>query len=764
MTVNTTKITSGPYTGNGIADTFSYTFKVDTKTQLSVYETTALGIESLLVVDTDYTVSGIGNDAGGTILRKAGALPTNYKWYIRSNYQLTQLTAFSSQGAFFPELHESAMDKMTLLIQQMYDKLSRNPQISESYVGTLPLSMDSPVAGLLTRWKGDLSGLENFSLVSNALVASGQLMYFPNIAAMVADTSGVLVAGMNVITQGGVSTGDGKGAFYIVVSPQALGANDKTLANGNIAVRQVRQAEQISYDNTTSGLVAVESQSAIDELKATADALGSTVDKFQQSVNSSIVLKNYALGMLGRAKSTASGFNGKGAINVIGDSISHGSFALNLFENGWTRLLGRMFNAENQSTSYGFTPYINQGSGPTLSTDVHTVSFNGTWTDTGNGGESLSGLVLTNALVGSYVQLITPFFQNRATIWYVTQPGGGTFNVQINGAVVATINTNGAANYFTNVEVAMVDAGYGDVTIKIINTVAGVVGFAGISYFSAVNEATLNNFSTSGRQLTNMSDAAIVHVCQNSSVLIMALGHNDSASATFTQKIDKLIEQCNANAVKLFVPDFRWTVSSADAVRMELKRLVDKVKGATYIPLPDYLKIDGSTANSTHLITTLGMWVDASHPNVLGNQWIAETLASVIGLSCSSKKDALEYHDYWFPLKLNAGVSIENSLRTSISTVSSFRRQGKDVVVKCYLEYNPSGAFPVGGYAIQSAWPVKAATISGAQGITAVAVIRGDTGAIVSDVSASAGGAITLNVRSSWINDQTFTFSMPLIG
>tara|TARA_R110000764_G_scaffold21724_3_gene54635 strand:- start:357 stop:1064 length:708 start_codon:yes stop_codon:yes gene_type:complete len=179
MAVNSTKITSGPYTGNGIAATFSYGFKVDTKTQLSVYETTDLGIESLLVVDTHYTVSGIGNDAGGTILRIAGALPTDYKWYIRSNYQPTQLTAFSSQGAFFPELHESAMDKLTLLIQQLLDKLGRTFTLSDSYSGSLPLTLENPNSNKVLRWKSDESGLENFDTDAVYVNISGDTMVAP---------------------------------------------------------------------------------------------------------------------------------------------------------------------------------------------------------------------------------------------------------------------------------------------------------------------------------------------------------------------------------------------------------------------------------------------------------------------------------------------------------------------------------------------------------------------------------------------------------
>ena len=46
MTVNSTNITSGPYTGNGASDQYSYTFRVKDKTQLSVYETTDEGVRS----------------------------------------------------------------------------------------------------------------------------------------------------------------------------------------------------------------------------------------------------------------------------------------------------------------------------------------------------------------------------------------------------------------------------------------------------------------------------------------------------------------------------------------------------------------------------------------------------------------------------------------------------------------------------------------------------------------------------------------------
>lgn len=177
MTINTKKVTSGPYTGNDIADTFSYTFKINDKTQLSVYETDDVGVETLLTLNTHYTVNNIGNS--GTVTRIAGALPTDYEWFIRSNYEETQLTAFGSQGPFFPDIHEDMADKLTMLIQQLINDKERSPSLSLSYRGPLPISLDDPVAGWAVRWSTDLSTLEVFDIDARYVNVDGDTMTAP---------------------------------------------------------------------------------------------------------------------------------------------------------------------------------------------------------------------------------------------------------------------------------------------------------------------------------------------------------------------------------------------------------------------------------------------------------------------------------------------------------------------------------------------------------------------------------------------------------
>ena len=177
MTVNTKKVTSGPYTGTGLVSTFSYTFKFYDETQLSVYETTDLGVQTLLVLNTDYTVDSIGN--GGTITRSAGVLPVDYTWYIRSDYEETQDIVFGSQGPFFPGIHEEAIDKLTMLVQQIIDKYDRSPTVSTSYEGDLPIILDNPVSGYGLRWNADLVTLEAFDIDARYVNISGDTMSAP---------------------------------------------------------------------------------------------------------------------------------------------------------------------------------------------------------------------------------------------------------------------------------------------------------------------------------------------------------------------------------------------------------------------------------------------------------------------------------------------------------------------------------------------------------------------------------------------------------
>lgn len=48
------------------------------------------------------------------------ALPAGYKISIERSTPVTQEASIRNQGGFFPEIHEDALDKLTMLVQQAY--------------------------------------------------------------------------------------------------------------------------------------------------------------------------------------------------------------------------------------------------------------------------------------------------------------------------------------------------------------------------------------------------------------------------------------------------------------------------------------------------------------------------------------------------------------------------------------------------------------------------------------------------------------------
>lgn len=161
MTVSVSDITSGPYTGNDIADTFSYDFTIKFSNQLTVYETAPSGVITELVLDSDYNVNGVGDEGGGTITRVDGALPAGYEWFIVSSYNATQLTDFESQGGFYPDVHESAFDKLTYLILQLLRDMALSLKLSKSYSGNASTTIPDPSPRKFLRWDSTGMFLEN---------------------------------------------------------------------------------------------------------------------------------------------------------------------------------------------------------------------------------------------------------------------------------------------------------------------------------------------------------------------------------------------------------------------------------------------------------------------------------------------------------------------------------------------------------------------------------------------------------------------------
>ena len=130
MTVAATTRKAGPYTGNGTTTEFAFTFKVFEASDLVVARTSDDG-EVTLALNTDYSVSlnsDQDNNPGGKVTLKA-ALEDGALLAIVSAVSYDQLAIFTNKGGFYPETLNECYDKLTILVQQLLEELSRTIKV-----------------------------------------------------------------------------------------------------------------------------------------------------------------------------------------------------------------------------------------------------------------------------------------------------------------------------------------------------------------------------------------------------------------------------------------------------------------------------------------------------------------------------------------------------------------------------------------------------------------------------------------------------------
>ncbi len=121
MTISITTNKTGPTAGDGVVTSFNYNFRIDDEDDLVVIHTDAAGVEATLTIAADYTVAGVGAEAGGTITYPVSGtpLPATETLTLKRVLSLTQLTNLRNQGGYFPEVQETALDRLLMQIQQL---------------------------------------------------------------------------------------------------------------------------------------------------------------------------------------------------------------------------------------------------------------------------------------------------------------------------------------------------------------------------------------------------------------------------------------------------------------------------------------------------------------------------------------------------------------------------------------------------------------------------------------------------------------------
>lgn len=176
MPISSQNRKAGPFVGNGTVATFPFTFKVFQASDLQLVKlNSTTNVETQLVLTTDYTVSLNSNqntNPGGTITLTAGVLPTGFKLTITTNIAPLQAVDLTNSGGFYPSVINAALDKLTILVQQIIERAGRTLTLPLSTPTDVSTSLPAPQAKHLIGWDNAGKSLQNYDSQALATVVA----------------------------------------------------------------------------------------------------------------------------------------------------------------------------------------------------------------------------------------------------------------------------------------------------------------------------------------------------------------------------------------------------------------------------------------------------------------------------------------------------------------------------------------------------------------------------------------------------------------
>jgi len=183
LTISSSTRKAGPFTGTGTTANYPFTFKIFQASDLLIVKTSPTGDESDLVLTTDYTVSinaDQDSSPGGSITLTAGNLAVDYKVTLTTDVAPLQGTDLSNQGGFYPKVITNALDKLTILTQQLAEQVSRAVKVRISSTTTgdelteeLFDARDQAVASAASAASSSSSAASSATAASSSATAAG---------------------------------------------------------------------------------------------------------------------------------------------------------------------------------------------------------------------------------------------------------------------------------------------------------------------------------------------------------------------------------------------------------------------------------------------------------------------------------------------------------------------------------------------------------------------------------------------------------------
>lgn len=202
MTIETTANRIS-YTGSGTTGPFSFPYYFLADGDLTVIKTTiADGTEETLTLTTDYTVSGAGEAAGGSVTLVA-TLSSAYKLTIIRDPDILQPADYPANDRFPAATHEEALDRATMIMQRLKDYIDRSFRLSDGDVSGISLILSNLGAGKLIAVNAAGDGIESIAAADVDLATVTpfiQTLLDDANAATARETLGAAATGANTFT------------------------------------------------------------------------------------------------------------------------------------------------------------------------------------------------------------------------------------------------------------------------------------------------------------------------------------------------------------------------------------------------------------------------------------------------------------------------------------------------------------------------------------------------------------------------------------
>lgn len=159
------------YTASSNQTKFDYTFVIFDEDDIVVKKTQNPGTTNETTTtltrggSNDYTVSGVGNENGGTITLNSGATQGD-RYTIFRDIPRERTTDFLQSGPYLGEDINTELDVITMILQEIENQFKRTLKLND--ITTIDsIELPSPSAGQFLQWNDNEDGFDNASAVSS---------------------------------------------------------------------------------------------------------------------------------------------------------------------------------------------------------------------------------------------------------------------------------------------------------------------------------------------------------------------------------------------------------------------------------------------------------------------------------------------------------------------------------------------------------------------------------------------------------------------